>query len=354
MILFGARGPAAIELAKGLFFNSLTYTFDQSFNETSVAILRLRHLLNKLSDSNGTKISSDIFLDESMRVNPEFLLITKELFKTDITTIDFSGRKNGNPVGLINKKIQSKSSDDPEDQLKNVIHFIPPNSKMLMLNVLSFKRDWKYKFDQRRTKSRPFYGEDGSVTPVESMFLMNNLEMGASEDLNATVLKLPYKSGKLACLILLPREGLSVKQVALNIANHPKALYTLLETDMQKVKTKVIMPKFEIEWSDSLIEPLRAVGIRRIFDAANADFSGISTNSSGLFVSDVIQQTKITMDESGSRASAATAAVFKQRSLSLSEEFIVNRPFLFVIGQMERRSLAEVLFMGLYTKPVVT
>lgn len=342
-----------MQLAKGLFFNSLTYTFDQSFNETSLAILRLRSLLVKLSDTNGTKISSDIFLDHSLHVNPEFLLITRELFKTDVTSIDFSGRKDGNPVALINKKIQAKSSDDDQDQLKNVIQFIPPNSKMLMLNVLNFKRDWKYKFDQRRTKLRPFYAEDGSVTPVESMFLMNNLEMGASEDLNATVLKLPYKSGKLNCLILLPREGLSVKTVISNLASNPKSLYNLLDSDMQKVKTKVILPKFEVEWSESLVEPLRSVGITRIFDAANADFSGISSNSSGLFVSDVIQQAKITIDESGSRASAATAAVFKQRSLSLSEEFIVNRPFVFIIGQMERRSLAEVLFMGSYTKPVV-
>lgn len=354
MILFGARGPGAMELAKALFYNSMLNTFDESFNETSLAILRLRGILDRLNNSNGTNLSSDIFLDHFMTVNPEFTLITKELFKTDITSIDFSGRKDGNPITLINKKISSKSSDDPFDQLKNVIQFIPPNSKMLMVNVLSFKRDWKYKFDQRRSKLRPFYAEDGSVTPVDSMFLMNNLEIGSSEYLNATLVKLPYKSGKLTCLILLPREGLSLKQLINNVSLHPKALYNLLENDLQKVKTKIILPKFNIESSESLIEPLRSLGIRRIFDAASADFSGISHNSTGLCVSDVIQQAKISIDESGSRASAATAAVFKQRSLSLSEEFIVNRPFLFIIGQMDKRSLSDILFMGSYTKPVVT
>lgn len=339
MILFGARGPTAVELGKAIF-----RTDDQfvALNITASAVIRLRSLLHRLHQSNGTTLSNNVFIDRNFHLTPDFMLSTKEFFKANIASIDFSDKK---AKKTINELIGASSDSD----LQNALEYLSPNTKLLLLNILIFKREWKYKFDPRRSKKRPFFTQEGEQKSADSMILTNTIETGMSEELNCTAVKLPFRGGALSFVVLLPRPGTTVSQLISNL-NAP-ALKLMLEKNMQRSKTKLVIPKFRMEWSDSLVQPLRQIGINRIFDAQYANFTGISDHSTGLFVGDLRQKVVISVDESGSRASAATSASFRQRSLSLDDEFVVNRPFVFMIGLFNRKILTDIMFIGKFMQP---
>ena len=92
------------------------------------------------------------------------------------------------------------------------------------------------------------------------------------------------------------------------------------------------------------------MGAPHAFDMQNADFTGIAENSD-LYISKVIHQAVVEVNEEGTEAAAATAVIMMRRSamnIDLPEEFICNRPFLFVIHEKQCNG---VLFIGKYVKP---
>ena len=85
------------------------------------------------------------------------------------------------------------------------------------------------------------------------------------------------------------------------------------------------------------------------FDPALADFSGIVDNED-LFVSGVIHQANITVDEEGTEAAAATAITMETTSAEIEEplEFFVDQPFIYAIMDQET---GAILFMGRVMNP---
>jgi serpin B len=93
---------------------------------------------------------------------------------------------------------------------------------------------------------------------------------------------------------------------------------------------------------------LEALGMVDAFDPAVADFSPM-TGQPELFVSDVIHEAFIKVDEAGTEAAAATAVVMRLRgALGESIELEIDRPFLFAL---QDRETGEVLFIGRVADP---
>ncbi len=92
------------------------------------------------------------------------------------------------------------------------------------------------------------------------------------------------------------------------------------------------------------------MGMQDAFSMADADFSGM-TGERDLYISDVIHQAFVAVDESGTEAAAATAVVMSLRSAAIPREppaVVVDRPFIFVIRDIETGSI---LFMGRVMNP---
>ena len=109
------------------------------------------------------------------------------------------------------------------------------------------------------------------------------------------------------------------------------------------------VPKFKIEYDQTLNKTLHNLGIKGAFDKYTANFSGISSNAlvSGnrLYVSKAIHKAFIETSEEGTEAAAATAIeMFDFECEEIYPEphpFIVNHPFLFLIKHKN-----QTLFMG--------
>jgi serpin B len=110
----------------------------------------------------------------------------------------------------------------------------------------------------------------------------------------------------------------------------------------------VKLPKFDIETSFSeneFIAFLQSRGAGLAF-TQDADFSVMCPDTSWL-ISDIIQKTRIKIDEDGLEAAAATAIMMTECALveeSKPREFIADQPFKFYICDGENDS--EILFAG--------
>ena len=72
----------------------------------------------------------------------------------------------------------------------------------------------------------------------------------------------------------------------------------------------VSLPKFKLESTYDLIQPLKRLGMQRAFSEGAADFSGLTEDSDAdhLFISAVMHKAYIDVTEQGTEAAAATCA----------------------------------------------
>jgi serpin B len=108
------------------------------------------------------------------------------------------------------------------------------------------------------------------------------------------------------------------------------------------------MPKFKVMAQFQLQDVLGWMGMRQAFGPA-ADFSGM-TGRRELFISDVIHQAWVSVDEEGTETAAATAVMESpiDKVPPPSPIFRADHPFVFLVR--DNRSGA-ILFMGRVTDP---
>ena len=147
-------------------------------------------------------------------------------------------------------------------------------------------------------------------------------------------------------LIILPDERFGLKNLIENL--DVKTVESV--KDPNSFSTKKIslkMPKFKIEYEASLNETLRSLEIKDAFDSKYADFSAMSMQSSGLYVSKVVHKAFVKTNEERTEAAAATG--IKKRKVCKKRfrnpiYFTVDHPFLFMILYED-----QTLFMGKVT-----
>lgn len=121
----------------------------------------------------------------------------------------------------------------------------------------------------------------------------------------------------------------------------------------KKNSSRLIMdfPKFQYEASNQLKDPLSLAGMATAFSSENADFSNmIETSAGNVYISDLFQNTSITVDEKGTEAAAVTVVEMSTTSIPVDEPKVFNcdRPFMFVI---QENQTGAILFIGIVKHP---
>ena len=146
--------------------------------------------------------------------------------------------------------------------------------------------------------------------------------------------------------VLLPDSKFGLQDLEEKLAH--VEVHELFRNEKRKRKVSIGLPKFTQETTLPLNEDLQKLGLKNMF-SNNADFSGI-TDEEGLKVSHVVQKAFIEVDEEGTVAAAATAAVLKTKSLPPKiPKFIADHPFIFYLRDKESGIL---LFQGRVINPL--
>jgi serpin B len=215
-------------------------------------------------------------------------------------------------------------------------------TRLVLVNAVYLKADWKQPFEASATTDALFHAPGGDVT---ARFMHQQTQYRLSRGDGWVAVTLPYVGDKLVMTIVLPDDG-RFDAIAAD-------LFDILAAapGSQPTTVNLALPKFDIAFLSSLKEHLVALGMVRAFDANAADFSGM-TDAEDLYVSDVVHGANLTVDEQGTVAAAATAAIMAGTSAPRDVEHVtVDRPFLFGLQDV---ATGTVLFAGQVTNPTVS
>ena len=210
-----------------------------------------------------------------------------------------------------------------------------PTDIAVLLNSLYFKAQWRYPFDLLDPPLMyDFTTAKGETARVRAM--AGNAPFESFEDETVQAIRLPYADGKFSMILMLPTDAtMSLDNLLKALtAERWKHIAAQVSTDMPDGTIILQMPRFEISTEQDLKSPLMAMGVRAAFSSQEADFSKMMKNpSTPLSISLIKQNAKIEVDEKGTSAAAVTISTIT--SGMRSQEFIIDRPFLFVITEKD-------------------
>jgi serpin B len=170
-------------------------------------------------------------------------------------------------------------------------------------------------------------------------------KFGYAQTDDLQVLQLPYVGDELSMVILLPKATDGIGQIEQRLT--AENLATWLD-GLREQEVIVSIPKFKMTSKFSLQTVLGQMGMAQAFTSA-ADFSGM-TGRRDLFISAVIHQAYVDVNEEGTEAAAATGVVMKMTSIGPNRTpvFKADHPFIFMIRDNKSGSI---LFLGRVLDP---
>ena len=257
---------------------------------------------------------------------------TREVFGAELEGLDFGADPEA-ARGRINGWVSEQTRALIPELLK--AGSINSLTKLVLTNAIYFKGTWSERFDPAQTYDAPFHLADGGQASCRMMGQTTRLPYGQLDD--AQVVKLPYAGDAISFLAVLPAQGATLRFTPDALARWRGAL--------RPTKVRVELPRFSLDESYTLNDTLKQLGMPDAFDFDKADFSKVHA-ADELAITTVAHQARLTVDEEGSEAAAATGVVLGQRSMP--PRFTADRPFLFLI-QDDRTG--AVLFAGRLGNP---
>jgi serpin B len=211
---------------------------------------------------------------------------------------------------------------------------------LVLANAVHFRGTWRTRFDVQRTETGMFRVSPARSVPTPMMSLTADLQYAESELLQAV--RLPF-DGELEMVILVPREPGGLPEVEADLS--AEGLEAIL-AGTSTTRVALGLPKFTAGSRFELSTLLASMGMPLAF-TPRADFSGINGRSGDLFISLVVHQAFVTVDERGAEAAAATGVVLGRGGPHL-QTVRADRPFLYLIRHAETGS---VVFLGRLVDP---
>jgi serpin B len=332
----GANGETKEELLRALHWDDQAGRLSRAFQAQD---LQLRHLSGQ---GVTLLVANGLWYQDGNPPRQAFLQTARDEFGAEVRGVDFVGNASAarrEINGWIEQKTLGKISGlVPEGALN-------ASTRLALANAVYFKGQWTHPFEAARTAPRPFFIAPGTSVMVPQMTERDRFRVSSNP--TCDLLELPYHGGDLAMVILLPRArgGLSELEQSLN----PSVLLQWLAAlDLAKLASiHVTLPRFKMTYAVELTEALRQLGVTAAFDAHAADFSAIDGRRD-LHVSTVLHKAFVDVNEEGTEAAAATFGGMSTLAVERSDEFRVDRPFIFVIRDHANGSL---LFLGRVADP---
>lgn len=329
----GTRGATETEMAAALGF-----TLGQEQLHPAFAGLAAR--LERAREQSGAKLSTAnaLWPQQGFDFAKPFLDTVQANYDAELRPLDFAGATE-EARRTINGWVEERTEDLIKELIKPGV--LNSATRLVLTNAIYFKGQWQETFDEKRTRNLPFTLASGTKVEAPLMRNEDNFQYGEADGLN--LLRLQYGKGGLSMVVLLPADhgGLPTLEGKLNTAQLEDWL-----TNMRRQKVDVSLPRFRVETKYELNEALAVLGMKEAFKPT-ADFSGMDPEKR-LFLSAVIHQAFVEVNEEGTEAAAATGAVMQVTSMPMPPKvFRADHPFIFMImGPND-----EILFMGRVEDP---
>jgi serpin B len=305
------------------------------------------HSARLTAETGGSQLvmGQSIWPAERFTLQPAFRQTMATNFGASITPLNYAG----DPQGAA-QRINDWVSERTRGKIKELVAAdqFSPDTRLSLLSTIWFKGEWKNEFYPESTRTGPFVLQGGGTSSVPLMHKVGWYRLGVIP--GGRILEIPYQGQSYdttnhSLLILLPdkHDGLAALQRQLT----PQSLKKAIE-GMKEERVELILPRFKMKGRPDLMEPLERMGLDAVF-GPSADLSGISAVPD-LYLSSVVQQAMLEVDEKGTEAAAATLMMMPVTGLSEDPitPFRVDHPFLLMIRDQPTGTL---LFLGRVMDP---
>lgn len=341
MTLPGAGARTAAEMR-----NVLGVTDDARFHSGLNALtMYIEGLAGPQDRTDGSKAelaldaANQLYGQEGVDWDRDFLDLLAREYGAGLQTVDYKSANEQARV-LINDWVAGRTHDRIPDLIP--IGVLDPLTRLVLVNALYLKAPWEVPFEKSLTEPAPFHRPDGSRVDVETMVQPTLTTTMARGD-GWRAAQVPYAGRMLAMTLVLPDPGRMRELERLLTAG---GLADVL-SEVRPAMLDLRLPSWTFRTPASLNGVLQQLGMKTAFDPHRADFRPM-TRDLDLYVSAVLHECFVAVDEEGTEASAATAVVLRETSAPVTEPFHVDRPFLFVIHDVEH---GTPLFLGRVDDP---
>ena len=287
-------------------------------------------------------LASSVWLSDTVKYNEKTLKTLADNYYAS----SFSGTMGS---AEYNKMLQDWLNEQTggllQDQAGNVE--MDAQTIFALATTVYFRAKWDNEFRESNNTEEIFHAASGDVT-AEFMHQTGTDYYYWGENFGAISRSLK-NSGRM--FLILPDEDVAVE----DLLTDEEVLNFIYERYNYENKKYLIVnqsvPKFDVVSDYSLIEGLKNLGVTDVFDVTEANFSSLveQTAENEIFVSEAKHAVRVMIDEEGCAAAAYTVMLAAGAGAPPEEEidFVLNRPFLFVIKGQD----GQPLFIGIVNQP---
>ena len=278
-------------------------------------------------------VANGAFAAHSLDILPAFRATLEDRFGAKVARLDFSQVRS---VETVNAWVETKT----DRMIPHLLGGLPSDTVLVLVNALHFKGKWGHAFDPARTTVQPFRLGSGEVVERATM-LVEALSADFREDESFEAVELPYGDGDFTLAVVVPRPGIAPADAIARLRADPS---WLTGARFDRARGTLLLPRLNLARTGDVLPLLGQLGLAEAL--SNPDtFSGISASAPQL--SQMIHAVRLALDEEGTEAGAATAALFTE---SLEPHFYlqVDRPFALAV---RRREGGDLLFAAWVDDP---
>lgn len=336
----GAAGETLDGMRKALQISHLPM---EEVNDALKALTKFVLGLDFLVEIN---IANGIWYNSDFTIVPAFLSNVVEKFGAELRAGKFG-------VDAVKDEINVWVEKQTNKRIMNLItEEFESSDIMCLVNAVYFNAEWSQKFKVGDTKDEFFVLENDSQLPCKMMKRHENTNVAVSKINNALMAELSYGfSRNYTMILILPDKGERLSKVIAEMTAYDwnESVYKL-----QEGICFVELPKFRMqtryEEGTGMQREFHTLGMAHAFSVA-ANFTNLVMPPANPYISKLVQQTFLQVDERGTEAAAATAVIMSSLRSGMQPTpptLRFDRPFAFFIRE---KSTNMILFAGSLYKP---
>lgn len=293
------------------------------------------------NEENFELLASSLWLRNNWSYNLETVNRMAEIYYASV----FSGEMGGKDY---NETMRAWVNEQTKNLMENQLEGIGTGEDdvMALITATCFQAEWMLEFDPGENEIGVFHGAQGDV----SCEYMHGSEYGVEVCVgNGFIAGEKWLKGNGGSMyFVLPDEGVTPEK----LLGREDFLSFLCgqEGDKGPERKKAVLyltvPKYDVSSQLSLNEKLKELGVEEAFDANKANFSPLSSEAEGLYLSEVQHGARLSIDEKGVTGVAFSESII---ACAAAEEvyLTLDRPFLFVVTNNEGLPI----FVGIVNNP---
>jgi len=299
----------------------------------NILLEQYKRLVNFIKGQEEIEYLNTIFISSLLTANARYAKTIFKHFGAEVSNFyqDQLGASKQEINQIVNKRTKGK--------IPEVLDDLDASTKMLMINTLLFQGRWAVPFQELEEK-KTFTTTNGKEQVTMMSAESDRIKIRKlDERLGLEMIKIPYvgKDGRVGSyelrIVTAPEQfGPKGLEVLIDSMTR-KELNPFLETGDKDLEgeVKLMMPKVSLKKRFDVSEYLQTIGVKKLF-SDNAELTNIADGTNEkLTVSQILQETVLTIDTHGTES--ATATVVDISTFSAEEPHIrkVDRPFVLML-----------------------